>query len=120
MSRVDALISALRAFPVEIDGDVDVLLEALTDEAERFLRAGGTVSLVEWAALEEKSRDALAEAGDRIRFATAALIGAASISGDYASAIAEGGDTDPDEIRVRVALDQSLRRLGAKIDGRGS
>ena len=115
--RVDPLIAALRVFPVEVDGDDAVLREALTDEGERFLRAGGTLSLLEWSVLEEISRDALALAGDRIRYELAGLIGAAGISPSYAAAIAEGAEVDPDSLRVRIALEQATKRVAERIGG---
>lgn len=115
--RVDALISACAAFPFVLDGDVEIVEKALVDEAERFLRAGGSLSLTDWSALSEISRRALAEAGDRIRFAVAGLIGAAGLSTDHALAIAEGGEVDPDALRIRLALEKATKRAAERISG---
>ncbi len=53
--------------------------EVLAREAERFLRGGGSISsLLEWASLGEDTRNALVEAGDKIRSEQAYLIARAS------------------------------------------
>lgn len=41
--------------------------ERLVDEAERFLLAGGRVTVSEWSVLEECEKDCLVEAGLRLR-----------------------------------------------------
>lgn len=64
MARVDSLAAAL----LRADGGEfgDRVRTALVHEAGRFLRAGGRLSLAEWAAASEETREAFAAAGDRL------------------------------------------------------
>lgn len=58
----------LRAAGIASLGEINEQAQAaLVDEAERFLLAGGRLSLADWTILSEPERDALVEAGLRIR-----------------------------------------------------
>lgn len=92
----------------------------LVTEAYRFLLAGGTVTLGEWADLEPCEREALAEAGLLVRRETAAAIGLASRSEEVAVNLAsDGGELAKAyaERKRRAALEASAERAlgGQKV-----
>ena len=95
----------LSAFPSDLEGDQDAALEVLTAEAERFLLAGGTITLETWKGLTGPSRDALAKAGEGLRLAQAAALSVSIHSPQVAALCA--ADLDPDEIHLRAALEAS-------------
>lgn len=100
---IDHLLASLDGVATEIDGDVEGVREKLLLEAERFLLGGGTVSLVEWSALGEESKVALAAAGTRIRDASISLVATAIAEPTVARALAEG--VPPEDVELRVALE---------------
>jgi len=65
--------------------------ELLANLAEGFLRAGGSLSLDEWAVLEDCERVALMFAGDRIR-AEQAVMTAQSLNPEYAALVSQPYD----------------------------
>ena len=51
----------------KVDEVAEDAKDRLVQEAERFLLGGGRLSLSEWGVLEDVERDALVEAGLRLR-----------------------------------------------------
>ena len=85
--------------------------ELLLQLAEGFLRAGGSITLDDWATLEDSERYALMYNGDKIR-AEQAVITAGSLDPEYAARIAEPYDDGQAvcDLAVRRAVETELLR----------
>lgn len=90
--------------------DLEGLYSRLVDASLDFLRAGGSVSLVDWSGFTELEREAAAQAGDRVRAVISTLIGLAS-QGQAASvlSVADGGD---------AVIAETLDRVINEIEGK--
>ena len=109
--NIDAFMAACGIGDVEGN---DGLGAVTTECAEAFLRAGGSIALAEWASLNDMSRAALVDAGNRIATERAVMCGLASLGPDQAAKVmqsADGGAT-----RIRLALERvvakALDRIG--------
>lgn len=112
--QIDPLLASIKgllAVTVEVTPDLE---ELVFEEAELFLRAGGTVDLDLWTRLSQVSREALARAGDSIRRCQAGLTGLATQGPQVARSIAEGEDAG--DFKVRTALDASINRMAEQLD----
>lgn len=86
-----------------------VAWDRLVEEATAFRRAGGVVSLRDWAELERCERAALIEAYRVVESERAAAIGFASQGVDAAASVAapaDGGDA-----QKGIAMDRALASL---------
>ena len=83
--------------------DFDGLYTRLVDASLDFLRAGGSLTLIDWSGFTELEREAAAQAGDKLRAVTSTLVGLAS-QGNHASvlSVADGGDSLVAETLDRV------------------
>lgn len=108
----DPLVLSTPELALELDGTDERLEELLRDNAERFLLAGGTITLETWNGLTEGSRNALALAGEDLRVGMAAAIAIAIQSPQVAAMSASG--MDDGDVRVRLALVAS----GDRCEGR--
>ena len=91
--------------------------ELLANLAEGFLRAGGHITLDEWATLETSERLALIFAGDKIR-AEQAVMTAGSINPAYAAAVAHPYDDGQAvcDLAVKQAIEvETARHQGAHV-----
>ena len=108
----DALLQAIGVSAgFDLPEEVEALLD---DEAERFLLAGGVVSLSEWALMSESSRQALGSAGSRLRVIDALRMSAA-LRGDVPAVLAE---IDGGECAREAALSRAAASIAAKNEGR--
>lgn len=99
MARLDPLAAAL--LRAEAGDWSDDAKAALAHEAGRFLRAGGTLSLSEWAAASEEAREAFVAAGDALRLRP---LGQARASG-------------PPGVRDERGASEALRRAVDRVAG---
>ena len=83
------------------------LYESLVDGAQDFLRAGGSILLMDWAGFSPLEKEAAAIAGERLRAEYAALSGL-SAQGHHARVLApaDGGDA-----MVGESLDEVLAQM---------
>ena len=90
--------------------DLEGLYTRLVDASLDFLRAGGSVSLVDWSGFTELEREAAAQAGDRVRAVISTLIGLAA-QGQAAGvlSVADGGD---------AVIAETLNRVINEIEGK--
>jgi hypothetical protein len=108
--RIDRIIADLGLAAVE--GDCSPATEArIAEEAEGFLRAGGTLSWSEWVSLSDVSQRAFTLAGDRVRRETAGLIGAA-VRVDFVDQALLSGE-DVDAVRRRNVLRSACEEVSA-------
>lgn len=102
------------------EAEQDKALPLLTRQAERFLRAGGSLTLQDWALLDPLSRVAFEAAGCRVRAELAARTGLAAQS--LGGALEVLSDADGGDAKARVACDlaaaKALNRL--KQQNRGT
>lgn len=112
--RVDRIISDLGLAGAA--GEVgDVFRSRLEEEAERFLRAGGTLAWSEWCLLDEVTREAFRVAGDRVRWEAAAISGASAGAPQVARAILAGVEVA--DVLVRDALAATMAEISAGKEG---
>jgi len=106
-----ALADAAGVFdPDRWGGSREANLRALNHEAAQFLRAGGRVSVVEWAQLSDEEKAALAVAGDKLAHRAAVLAGRAarSVRGELEVL----APLDEGEALIGEALSELLHREG--------
>jgi len=83
--------------------DHESLFISMVDGSMDYLRAGGSISLEDWSGFSELEREAMAQAGDKLRALTSSLSGLAA-QGKHASvmSVADGGAALVTETLERV------------------
>lgn len=104
----------LKALGITAEAELsEEIRDAMADEAENFLLAGGSLTLGEWALLSASTREALTEGGRRLEVARALRIGLAA-AGQVADVLSE---VDGGEQQRRAAIDLALARVAARRKG---
>lgn len=109
----DLLMKAADLIAPLHDEEADKALPALTRQAERFLRAGGTLTLQDWTLLDPISRVAFEAAGCRVRSELAARTGLAAQS--LGGALEVLADVDGGEARAKVACEMAAAKALQRI-----
>lgn len=107
IDRLRARLGLWRA-PGEVPEDVAALLVAV---AERFLRAGGSLSLPDWGRLSVPERAAFVAAGDRVAADRAGVVGVAAQG--LRGALAVHGVLDGGRMRVEAEDEAAVARLAS-------
>ena len=90
-------------------------MAALLAAAERYLRAGGTITVEEWADFLPCEQGALVEAQKKIDAERCAMTGLASMSMEGALAVFSGADGG--DARREMILQEALGKLVNRMSG---
>jgi len=103
---------------IEQEGDLpEEARDVILQNAESFLRSGGTLILDDWYGFSPDTKSAFVTAGNRITRERAVLSGLASQSDNYAAQIMAANDGG--DMLVQQAIQSVLRVAQKRIEGKG-